>query len=99
LSLEQAQLWTIEVQMMVLPNPETRGQRQEESLQHFPPQTRCSLTQIEKKVQPSVAVSRPRAVFSKEWSVLPGGHLSAVKHQSPQAQVRLATAKEEVHQT
>jgi hypothetical protein len=53
----------------------------------------------EKRVQPSVAVSRPRAVFSKEWSVLPGGHLSAVKHQSPQAQVRLATAKEEVHQT
>lgn len=98
LSSEQAQLWTIEVQMTVVPNPETRGQRQEESLQHFPPQTRCSLTQIEKRVQPSVAVTQPRAVSSKEWSVLPGGHLS-VKHQSPQAQVRLATAKEEAHPT
>jgi hypothetical protein len=46
-----------------------------------------------------VAVIRPRAVFSKEWLALPGEHPSAAKHLLLQAQVRLATAKEEVPQT
>ena len=99
LSLAQAQVWTTEVQMRASPNLETKGQRQEASLQHFRPTIRCSLTQIEKRARQSVPVIRLRAVFSKEWSALPGGHPSAVKHRSLQVQVRLVTAKEEVPQT
>ena len=80
MSLEEGQVWTIEAQMMASPNLGTKGQHQEESSQHFRPQIRCSLTQIEKRVRLLVAVIRPRAVFSKEWLALPGEHPSAAKH-------------------